>query len=70
MAKTCDICGGKTGWRSFRCQDGVVCRNCYLIVSSGYTTTIAKLTLDDLKRIYVKNTLPPDQVGDAQQNKA
>lgn len=58
-SKKCDLCGAQTGFRSFRCQDGVICKNCYLIVSSGYTETIAKRTLHELKQIYVRNTLVP-----------
>jgi len=68
MPKTCDICGGKAKFPSFRCQDGVVCKNCYLVVSNGYTSTIAKATLDELKRLYIKNTLPPNQTEHTQQS--
>ena len=59
MGKICDICHEPTGFRSFRCVDGVVCKNCYLIVSNGYTGTIAKKTLTELKKVYIKNTLSP-----------
>lgn len=61
MAGVCDICGGKTGFRNtFRCQDGVICKNCYRIVSNNYTSTITKSTLLDLKKIYIKNAPPVD----------
>lgn len=61
MAGVCDICGGKTGFRNtFRCQDGVVCKNCYRIVSNNFTTTIARSSLADLKRIYIQNARPVD----------
>ncbi|MBQ6207705.1 MAG: DUF4428 domain-containing protein [Oscillospiraceae bacterium] len=57
MKQLCDICGGTTGFRNrFRCQDGVICKNCYRIVSGVYTTTVAKLTLAELKRRYIRNT--------------
>ena len=58
MAKTCDICGGKVGFRSFRCMDGVVCKNCYRIVSGNYASTIAGLSLKELKRRYIQNAQP------------
>ena len=34
MARMCDLCGKKTGWRAFHCQDGVICKDCYKIVSN------------------------------------
>lgn len=59
VAKTCDICGGKTGvFNSFRCQDGTICKNCYKIVSGNYAATITKLTLSELKRLYIQNAQP------------
>jgi len=65
MAGVCDICGGRTGFRNaFRCQDGVICKNCYRIVSNNYTTTIAKSTLLELKKIYIKNAAPVDMGAD------
>lgn len=61
MAKICDICGGPTGFRNtFRCQDGVICKNCYKIVSNQFTTTITKSTLAELKKTYIKNAAPLD----------
>lgn len=61
MAAKCDICGGKTGFlRTFHCRDGVVCKNCYKIVSGNYANTIADLTLMELKKIYIKNARPLD----------
>ena len=55
MSKTCDLCGGVTGvFRKFRCQDGVICKECYRLVSGNYTDTVAGKTLEDLKRIYVQ----------------
>lgn len=61
MVKTCDICGGKTGlFQTFRCQDGVICKNCYRIVSGNYATTITKMTLTELKKLYIKNAQPLD----------
>ena len=57
MEKICGICGAKTGFLNrFRCQDGEVCKCCYRIVSGVYTTTVAKLTLAELKRRYIRNT--------------
>ena len=64
MAKTCDICGAKLGLLgTFHCQDGVVCKNCYRIVSGNYSTTIAKMTLAELKRLYIRNAQPLDMGG-------
>ena len=61
MAGTCDLCGGKTGFLNrFRCQDGVVCKHCYRIVSGNYSDTIAQKSLKELKRIYVQNARPLD----------
>lgn len=61
MAKTCDICGAKLGlFGSFHCQDGVVCKNCYRIVSGNYAATITKMTLAELKRLYIQNAQPLD----------
>lgn len=61
MAKTCDICGGKTGFmNAFRCQDGVICKNCYKIVSGNYAATITKMTLTELKKRYIQNAQPLD----------
>ena len=61
MAKTCDICGGKTGFlNTFRCQDGAICKNCYKIVSGNFANTITRMTLMDLKRLYIKNAQPLD----------
>ena len=45
MARMCDLCGKKTGWRAFHCQDGVICKDCYKIVSNHYTTTVTGKTL-------------------------
>lgn len=59
--KTCDICGGKLGFlNSFRCQDGVICKNCYRIVSGNYASTITGLTLAELKKLYIRNAPPLD----------
>lgn len=56
MAGICDICGGKTGFRNiFRCQDGVICKKCYQVVSNDFSHTIAKLTLVELKETYIEN---------------
>lgn len=64
MAGICDICGGKTGFmNSFRCQDGVICKNCYRIVSNNYSDTITRSTLLDLKKRYIRNAQPLD-MGD------
>lgn len=61
MVKTCDICGGKTGvFQAFRCQDGVVCKKCYQIASGNYATTISKMTLNEVKKNYIKNAQPLD----------
>ena len=61
MAKSCDICGGKTGFlNTFRCQDGAICKNCYKIVSGNFANTITQMTLMDLKRLYIKNAQPLD----------
>lgn len=61
MAAKCDLCGGKTGlFRTFHCLDGLVCKNCYRIVSGNYASTIANLTLLELKRRYIKNAQPLD----------
>lgn len=59
--KTCEICGGKIGlFQTFRCRDGVICKKCYKIVSGNYATTITKMTLDELKKSYIKNAQPLD----------
>ena len=50
MAGNCDLCGEKLGFRKFHCQDGVVCKKCYAIVSNGFSETIAKKTLAELKK--------------------
>ena len=56
MAKACDICGEKTGFRNrFRCQDGVICKKCYQVVSNDFSRTIARSTVLELKKIYVDN---------------
>ena len=63
--KTCDICGGKRGFfHSFRCQDGVICKNCYRIVSGNYATTITGKTIQELKKIYIQNAQPLDLGAD------
>ncbi len=55
MSKTCDLCGGPIGViRKFRCLDGVICKDCYRLVSGNYTDTVAGKSLEDLKRIYVQ----------------
>lgn len=65
MSKTCDLCGVKTGlFGSFRCQDGVVCKQCYRIVSRQYAETISGMTLLELKKRYVQNAQPLDLGGD------
>lgn len=65
MAGICDICGGKTGFRnSFRCQDGVICKNCYRIVSNNFSSTIAGSTLLELKKTYIRNAQPLDMGTD------
>ncbi|MGL4790066.1 MAG: hypothetical protein ACRCW1_01550 [Anaerotignaceae bacterium] len=55
MAKTCDLCKKETGWRSFRCVDGVLCKDCYSLVSNQFTSTITSCTLEELKKRYEKN---------------
>lgn len=61
MSKSCDICGAKAGlFNAFRCQDGVVCKRCYRIVSNNYATTISGMTLLELKKNYIKNAQPVD----------
>ena len=50
MAGNCDICGEKLGFRKFHCQDVVVCKKCYAVVSNGFTETITKKTLAELKK--------------------
>ena len=58
MAGNCDLCGEKLGFRKFHCQDGVVCKKCYAIVSNGFSETIAKKTLAELKKTYEANAVP------------
>lgn len=58
MAKICDICGGKIGFHAFHCQDGMICKNCYRIVSGNYANTITKMTLVELKKRYIQNAQP------------
>lgn len=58
MARVCDICGNKIGLKGFHCQDGVVCKKCYALVSNGFTETITKKTLAELRRIYQTNSAP------------
>lgn len=60
MAGNCDICGEKFGFRKFHCQDGVVCKKCYAVVSNGFTETITKKTLAELKKTYEANAVPID----------
>lgn len=60
MARICDICGGKIGFKAFHCQDGAICKHCYQIVSNQFTTTITKSTLAELKKTYIKNAQPLD----------
>ena len=60
MAGNCDICGEKLGFRKFHCQDGVVCKKCYAVVSNGFTETITKKTLAELKKTYKANAVPID----------
>lgn len=60
MARTCDLCGGKIGWKAFRCQDGAVCKRCYRIVSGSFAAPITGLTLQELKRRYVRSAQPLD----------
>lgn len=56
MSGTCAICGEKTGFRNkFRCLDGAICKRCYQIVTNDFSSTIARLTVQDLKKTYVKN---------------
>ncbi|MBP3700331.1 MAG: DUF4428 domain-containing protein [Lachnospiraceae bacterium] len=64
MAKVCDICGNKTGWRSFHCQDGVICKECYKIVSNHFTTIITQKTLAELQDTYETNAVPMDLGAD------
>jgi len=55
MEKSCGICGGKTGFLNrFRCQDGVVCKRCYRIVSGNYARTIVGTPLSELKQRYIR----------------
>ena len=60
MDGNCDICGEKLGFRKFHCQDGVVCKKCYAVVSNGFTETITKKTLAELKKTYEANAVPID----------
>ncbi len=60
MAKICDICGGKIKFRSFRCQDGTICKKCYPIVSNRFTSIITGKTITELRQIYEKNAAPID----------
>lgn len=60
MARVCDICGSKIGWKGFRCQDGIVCKKCYAVVSNGFTGTITGKTLAELKKTYQTNAVPLD----------
>lgn len=60
MAGNCDICGEKLEFRKFHCQDGVVCKKCYAVVSNGFTETITKKTLAELKKTYEANAVPID----------
>ena len=47
-------------FRKFHCQDGVVCKKCYAVVSNGFTETITKKTLAELKKTYEANAVPID----------
>ena len=60
MAGNCDFCGEKLGFRKFLRQDGVVCKKCYAVVSNGFTETITKKTLAELKKTYEANAVPLD----------
>lgn len=53
--KICDICGAVIGRKRFRCSDGVLCKDCYQIVTNNFSDTIADKTLQDLKMTYVQN---------------
>lgn len=57
MSKTCDICGQKIGLKAFHCQDGVLCKDCYKLVSNNLTSTITAKTLLELKSIYIQNAV-------------
>lgn len=56
----CDLCGKKTGWRAFHCQDGAICKDCYRIVSNHYTATVTGKTLAELREDYRRNAAPID----------
>lgn len=58
MAGVCDICGRKLGFRRFRCQDGVICKECYAVVSNYFTDTIIGKSIDDLRKKYETNKTP------------
>lgn len=64
MAGNCDLCGEKLGFRKFHCQDGVVCKKCYAIVSNGFSETIAKKTLTELKKTYEAMRKQPELMQD------
>lgn len=55
MSKNCSICNKKLGWKKFRCVDGVVCADCYKIVSNQYTSKIIDKELWELLEIYNNN---------------
>lgn len=50
----CDICGAVTGRKKFRCRDGVLCKDCYQIVTNNFSSTVADKSLKDLKMTYVQ----------------
>lgn len=58
MARICDICGEKIGWKAFHCQDGAICKRCYQIVSNHFTSTITQKKLAELKHTYRRNAAP------------
>ncbi|MDO4313941.1 MAG: DUF4428 domain-containing protein, partial [Eubacteriales bacterium] len=58
MAKKCDICGNKIGFKGFHCQDGIICKQCYSVVSNGFRDTITGKTLSELKKTYEINRVP------------
>lgn len=58
MAKSCDICGKKIGFKAFHCLDGKLCKECYQLVSNQFTSTITGKTLAELKQLYERNAAP------------
>lgn len=63
----CDICGAATGRKKFHCRNGILCKDCYQIVTDNFKSTVADRDLDDLKMVYVQNVYRAGLIRERQQ---